>query len=170
MADDQAQQGGNDAADERQNEPRQGIPGKGFDAGTGYGGGGNDSLYNAESSYGGQSGIGGNRMRGAYAGEDYGRSGPGEEQSTGADAGGGAAGGDDASNVARDTDGLGSANQSSDALADPDVEAVTGAFEGKGAATDASNDDIPESGISRDGPDTVDLEDFSGGSRREPGR
>lgn len=153
-------QSGNDAADPRQNEPRQGIPGKGFDAGTGYGGGGNDSMYSAESSYGGQSGIGGSRMRGAYAGEDYGRTGPGEEQS-------GGAGGQ--TNAARDTDGRGSANEG-EGPADPNVEAVTEAFEGRGASNDASNDDMPASGISRDGPDAIDLDDFSGGSRREPGR
>ncbi|GJG85280.1 hypothetical protein tb265_04610 [Gemmatimonadetes bacterium T265] len=156
-------QGDNDAADPRQNVPRTGIPGKGFDAGTGYGGGGNDSMYSAESSYGGQSGIGGSRMRGAYAGEGYGRTGPGEEQSGGATGGQGQA--DDATNVERDTDGRGSANDTTDAPADPNVEAVTGAFEGRGAS-----DDVPEGGISRDGPDAVDLEDFSGGTRREPGR
>lgn len=174
MADQAKNQGGNDAADERQNEPRQGIPGKGFDAGTGYGGGGNDSLYDAESSYGGQSGIGGSRTRGAYAGEGYGRSGPGEEASAGGPSGGETDVSDDAmdggSNVARDTDGRGSANDSSDAPADPDVEAVTNAFEGQGASTSASSDDMPASGLSQDGPDAIDLDDFSGGSRREPGR
>ena len=56
--------------------------------------------------------------------------------------------------------------QSSDAPVDPNVEAVTGAFEGQGT----SSDDIPASGLSRDGADAIDLEDFSGGSRREPGR
>lgn len=145
MADEQAKpQDANDAADPRQNEPRKGIPGKGFDAGTGYGGGGNASLYNAESSYGGQSGIGGSTMRGAYAGEQYGRQSEGMEPQQPAS--------DDQSssqpNAARDTDGRGSANQS-DGPADPNVEAVTEAFEG---------------------PDAIDLEDMSGGSRREPGR
>ena len=157
MADQSNDQGANaqnenDAADPRQNVPRTGIPGKGFDAGTGYGGGGNDALYSAESSYGGQSGIGGSRMRGAYAGEEYGSSGPGEEQSGGSS--GGAVPGDDmpnettAPNVARDTDGRGSAN-AGEGPADPNTEAVTQAFEG---------------------PDAVDLQDMSGASRREPGR
>lgn len=75
----------------------------------------------------------------------------------------------DAPNAARDTDGRGSANDES--VADPNVEAVTAAFEGRGAdGGDESGDNTPASGISRDGPDSVDLEDFSGGSRREPGR
>ena len=69
----------NDDATERQREmgTRRGerIPGKGFDPGGGYGGAGNDSLYDAGSSYGGQSGIGGSTTRGAYAGESYGRNG-----------------------------------------------------------------------------------------------
>ena len=38
---------------------RQGLEGRGFDAGTGYGGGGNASAYRAESSYDGQAGSGG---------------------------------------------------------------------------------------------------------------
>ena len=38
---------------------RQGLEGKGFDAGTGYGGGGNASAYRRPSGYGGQSGAGG---------------------------------------------------------------------------------------------------------------
>ncbi len=38
---------------------RQGLEGRGFDAGTGYGGGGNASAYRKESSYGGQAGSGG---------------------------------------------------------------------------------------------------------------
>lgn len=171
---DQNVEDGNDAADPRQNEPRMGIPGKGFDAGTGYGGGGNDSMYSAESSYGGQSGIGGSRMRGAYAGEGYGRSDdedptPGMRAASEAgDAGGGA---DAQPNVQRDTDGRGSENRSTDVPADPNVEAVTGAFEGRGASDAGSSpDDMPASGLSQDGPDAVDLEDFSGGSRREPGR
>ena len=162
-------QRGNDAADPRQNEPRHGIPGKGFDAGTGYGGGGNESLYSAESSYGGQSGIGGNTMRGAYAGEQYGRQTEGEVR-----VGGDAGGGQSASgppNVARDTDGRGSENRSTDEPTDPNVEAVTEAFEGRGASSGrGGSDDMPASGISRDGPDAIDLDDFSGGSRREPGR
>ena len=73
---------------------------------------------------------------------------------------------DASSTVARDTDGRGSVNASTDAPADPNVEAVTDAFEGQGA----SNDDMPASGLSRDGADAIDLDDFSGGSRREPGR
>jgi hypothetical protein len=51
---------------------RRGLPDKGFDAGTGYGGGGNASAYRAKSSYGGQSAMGGSTMRGAYSGEGYG--------------------------------------------------------------------------------------------------
>lgn len=102
MADDQQL---NDAADERQNEPRRGLEGKGFDAGQGR-----------------------------------------------------------APNVARDTDGRGSENRAGDRPVDPNVEAVTQAFEGAG------RDDAPASGTSRDGPDAIDLEDMSGASRREPGR
>jgi hypothetical protein len=64
-----------DAAREEQRVPRQGIPGKGFDAGGGYGGAGNDSAYNGESSYGGQAGYGGSRMESGYAGGQYGRTG-----------------------------------------------------------------------------------------------
>jgi hypothetical protein len=171
VADDQANQqtGADDAADPRQNVPRTGIPGKGFDAGTGYGGGGNESLYSAESSYGGQSGIGGSRTIGAYAGEGYGRSGPGEGQSAAAGSGSDAGEGS-APNAARDTDGRGAAN-AGERPADPNTEAVTEAFEGRGGGTgDLANADTPASGISRDGPDAVDLDDFSGGSRREPGR
>lgn len=52
---------------------RRGIPGKGFDAGTGYGGAGGDSAYSGESSYGGQAGYGGSTTRGAYAGGKFGR-------------------------------------------------------------------------------------------------
>ncbi len=169
QADDQSTvQGGNDAADPRQNVPRTGIPGKGFDAGTGYGGGGNESLYSAESSYGGQSGIGGSTTRGAYAGEAYGGSGPDEEQGE-APVDGSSAGQGGAPNVARDTDGRGSAND--EPVRDPNVEAVTAAFEGQGVRSGgASHDDMPASGLSQDGPDAIDLDDFSGGSRREPGR
>jgi hypothetical protein len=68
MADDR-----NDAADERQHEPRRGLEGKGFDAGTGYGGAGNDALYNGESAYGGQSAEANSAFGGAYQGEEYGR-------------------------------------------------------------------------------------------------
>jgi hypothetical protein len=76
-AQDPHDQQGSDDATARQKEAgsRRGeiIPGKGFDPGGGYGGAGNKSLYDAKSSYGGQSGMGGNTMRGAYAGEPYGR-------------------------------------------------------------------------------------------------
>lgn len=173
---------GDDSVDPRQDVPRTGIPGKGFDAGTGYGGGGNDSLYSAGSSYGGQSGIGGSRTIGAYAGEGYGRSddedpGPGmrgpsaasEGQGGGADAGASGS----APNAARDTDGRGASN-AGEGPVDPNVEAVTEAFEGQGAeggsGGGSSHDDMPASGLSQDGPDAIDLDDFSGGSRREPGR
>ena len=71
---------------------------------------------------------------------------------------------DPQSNVARDTDGRGSENQRADVPRDPNEQAVTEAFEGAG------QNDAPASGISRDGPDTIDLQDFSGASRREPGR
>jgi hypothetical protein len=78
MADDERM----DDATKRQREAgaRRGerIPGKGFDPGTGYGGAGNDNAYDAENSYGGQSGVGGDQMRGAYAGEPYGR--PGDRE------------------------------------------------------------------------------------------
>ena len=94
---------------------------------------------------------------------------PGMQASSDAQGGGDTGGAGDGSNTARDTDGRGSAND--ERVADPNVEAVTAAFEGRGAADrESSNDDVPASGISRDGPDTVDLEDFSGASRREPGR
>jgi hypothetical protein len=67
-----------DDATDRQREAglRRGeiIPGKGFDAGTGYGGAGSDSAYRGESSYGGQSGSGGDTLGGAYQGDRYGRS------------------------------------------------------------------------------------------------
>ena len=148
----------NDAVDERQNEPRRGLEGKGFDAGTGYGGAGNDSLYNGESAYGGQSAQANNSLGGAYRGEGYGRPGdddpaPGDESA--ADAAGQQAGGQ---NVGRDTDGRGSANASPSASTPrgPDEQAVNDAFEGRGA----------QSG----GPDAIDLQDMNGASRREPGR
>src|SRR5215207_6858264 len=65
--------GAADALRDEQSEPRRGLEGRGFDAGTGYGGGGNTSAYSGESSYGGQAGDGGNTMRGAYDGGEYGR-------------------------------------------------------------------------------------------------
>ncbi len=136
-------QDANDAADPRQHEPRRGFPGKGFDGGTGYGGGGNTSLYNAESSYGGQSGIGGDTMRGAYAGEQYRRQTEGQERERpGSDPHP-----DSPPDAARDTDGRGSANEG-EGPADPNLEAVTEAFEA---------------------PDPVDLTD-AGESRRDAGR
>ena len=42
------------ANDDRQDGRRRGLEGKGFDAGTGYGGAGNASAFSRESSYGGQ--------------------------------------------------------------------------------------------------------------------
>lgn len=150
----------NDAADPRQSQPRTGIPGKGFDAGTGYGGAGNDALYNGESAYGGQSAQANSSLGGAYRGEGYGRPGDDEEGASQRAAGG--AGG----NVARDTDGRGSENQRTDVPRDPNEEAVTDAFN----AAAGNRDDAPASGVSRDGPDAIDLEDMSGATRREPGR
>jgi len=50
-----AQDNRNDKSGDRQEGRRQGLEGKGFDAGTGYGGAGSDSAYSRESSYGGQS-------------------------------------------------------------------------------------------------------------------
>ncbi len=83
--------------------------------------------------------------------------------SKGSDAGTGDGGGEQP-NVERDTDGRGSENRSTDQPMDPNVEAVTEAFEGRGASGQPSAaDDL-------DGLDAVDLEDMSGGSRREPGR
>lgn len=149
MADDQNR---NDAADERQTQPRTGIPGKGFDAGTGYGGAGNDALYSGESAYGGQSAQANSALGGAYQGEGYGR--PGDDEQEGAQAGG--------QHVARDTDGRGSENQDARRRMDPNTEAVTQAFEAGG--------DTNASGVSRDGPDAIDLEAMSGATRREPGR
>ncbi len=153
---DQEQQQPNDAVDERQNEPRRGLEGKGFDAGTGYGGAGNASLYSGESSYGGQAGVGGSRMQGAYSGEGYGRQGEGAEGQGGdqAAAGQDAAGTAGAGNVGRDTDGRGSANAG--AARGADEQAVNAAFEGRGG---------PDRG-----PDAIDLQDMNGASRREPGR
>lgn len=63
-----------DSVDPRQNEPRRGLEGKGYDAGTGYGGAGNEALYSGRSSYGGQNGDGDSTFGGAYRGEQYGRS------------------------------------------------------------------------------------------------
>ena len=148
----------NDAADPRQSEPRTGIPGKGFDAGTGYGGAGNDALYSGESAYGGQSAQANSSLGGAYRGEGYGR--PGDDKDAPQSPEGG--------NVARDTDGRGSENQHTDAPRDPNVEAVTDAFNAS-AAESGERDDAPASGVSRDGPDAIDLEDMSGATRREPG-
>ena len=70
-----------DALRDEQRTPRTGIPGKGFDAGTGYGGAGNSSLYSGESSYGGQAGHGGSSTEGGYTGGEYGRKGDEEEES-----------------------------------------------------------------------------------------
>ena len=162
MADDRNDR--NDAADGRQNEPRRGLEGKGFDAGTGYGGAGNDALYNGESGYGGQSAQANNSLGGAYQGEGYGR--PGDDDA----AQGGHGGGNGAQNVGRDTDGRGSANLSSGAGASPrrpDEEAVNEAFEGRGA----ERSDEPQSGGSSPRElDAIDLQDMNGASRREPGR
>ena len=88
-------------------------------------------------------------------GTGYGRAGEGED----------AAQGPDDENVARDTDGRGSENQRDDLPRDPNVEAVTDAFNAAGRDRDAA----PASGISRDGPDAIDLEDMSGATRRDPG-
>jgi len=154
MADDRTNR--TDAADERQTEPRQGLEGKGFDAGTGYGGAGNSALYNGESGYGGQSAQTSNSLGGAYQGAGYGR--PGDDDAAGV------AGGEGGQNVARDTDGRGSANQAA-GRGDPNVEAVTDAFEGRG---DERGGDVP--GHQVGGPDAIDLQDMNGASRREPGR
>ncbi|GLC27956.1 hypothetical protein [Roseisolibacter agri] len=57
---DDASSSGRDAGDAGDaSGRRQGLEGRGFDAGTGYGGGGNASAYRAGSSYGGQGGSGG---------------------------------------------------------------------------------------------------------------
>ena len=73
----------NDDATERQRDAgaRRGeiIPGKGFDAGTGYGGAGADSAYRGESSYGGPSGVGGDTLSGAYESKPFGRGGSDDE-------------------------------------------------------------------------------------------
>ena len=160
MADDRNES--NDAADERQNEPRRGLEGKGFDAGTGYGGAGNDVLYNSESAYGGQSAQANNSLGGAYKGEGYGRPGDDDAQQSGGDEGG--SGG----NVGRDTDGRGSANQASGASTPrgPDEQAVNDAFEGRGSGGGSGG----SAGGHDLGPDAIDLQDMNGGSRREPGR
>jgi hypothetical protein len=77
----------------------------------------------------------------------------------GASAGGQGDGQDGGQNVARDTDGRGSANQSSSAGTPrgPDEQAVNDAFEGRGAQGGGA-------------PDAIDLQDMNGASRREPGR
>ena len=75
-----AEERGDDALREEQRTPREGIPGKGYDAGGGYGGAGNASLYRGESSYGGQAGHGGSSMEGGYAGGRYGRQDEEEER------------------------------------------------------------------------------------------
>ncbi len=157
MADDQNQ---NDAVDERQNQPRRGLEGKGFDPGTGYGGAGNDALYNGESAYGGQSAQANSSLGGAYRGEGYGR--PGDDDDAGQQAGAGGA------NVARDTDGRGSANDAAGlgTPRGPDEQAVNDAFEARG--TQGGGD--ARFGDERFGPDAIDLQDMKGASRREPGR
>ena len=159
----------NDAADPRQSQPRTGIPGKGFDAGTGYGGAGNDALYSGESAYGGQSAQANSALGGAYRGEGYGR--PGDDPPDASQPPDGSS--SDAGNVARDTDGRGSENQRTDVPRDPNVDAVTESFEAEGRGNagrgNAGRDDTPPSGISRDGPDAIDLQDMSGATRREPG-
>lgn len=78
MSDEREERGerpSDDANEPRDRAPgaRRGIPGKGFDAGTGYGGAGGDSAYDGESTYGGQAGYGGSTTRGAYTGGQYGR-------------------------------------------------------------------------------------------------
>ena len=155
MADDRNDQ--HDAADARQNEPRRGLEGKGFDAGTGYGGAGNDSLYNSESAYGGQSAQANSSLGGAYQGEGYGR--PGDDQDA-MQAGSADGGQGDGGSVGRDTDGRGAANQPGRGM-DPNTEAVTDAFGGRG------NEERGQTGR---GPDAIDLQDMNGASRREPGR
>lgn len=133
----------NDAVDERQNTPRRGLEGKGYDAGTGYGGAGSDSLYSGESSYGGQSGAGGSTLGGAYRGEGYGRQGD-DDQADGDHA-------DDLEGGMRA--GTGAGGEPSTA----------------GLSTTADSTDDADDGVPRD-PDSVDLEDMSGATRREPGR
>jgi hypothetical protein len=84
-------------------------------------------------------------------------------------------GGDDAAgNVGRDTDGRGSANQGGRPR-DPNVEAVTDAFEGRGneEGSDAGSGGAgggAERGRAGRVPDAIDLQDMNGASRREPGR
>jgi hypothetical protein len=152
-----ADQQPNDAADERQNQPRRGLEGKGFDAGTGYGGAGNSALYNGESAYGGQSAQANNSLGGAYRGEGYGRPGD-DDPAAGDEPAADAAQQGGGQNVGRDTDGRGSANQppSVSTPRGPDEQAVNEAFEGRGRQ--------PR------GPDAIDLQDMNGASRREPGR
>jgi hypothetical protein len=71
----------------------------------------------------------------------------------------------DEPNVARDTDGRGAANQTG-RDADPNTEAVTDAFEGRGNE-EPGNAGPGNAGL---GPDAIDLQDMNGASRREPGR
>jgi len=68
----------------------------------------------------------------------------------------------------RDTDGRGSANEAAGVSTprDADEKAVNDAFEGRGAG---SGDQKPDRGPDQ-GPDAIDLQDMSGASRREPGR
>jgi hypothetical protein len=74
----------------------------------------------------------------------------------------------DGGNVARDTDGRGSANvaHGADTPRAPDEQAVNDAFEGRGAGQDAGEAGARLGG----GPDAIDLQDMDGASRREPGR
>ena len=119
---------------------RQGLEGKGFDAGGGYGGGGNDSLYNAEAGYGGQAGGRESSMRGAYAGDDFGRKGDDDASSGGS--GAGSAGSARGADIPRGTDEQGG-------------DASTG-----GRRTRTDDDD----------GDTVDLDVTPDVSRRDPTR
>ena len=90
--DDRQQQSDDATAHQREaGMRRQGLEGKGFDAGGGYGGGGNDSLYNAEAGYGGQAGGRESSMRGAYAGDDFGRKGDDDASAGGSGQGNGGA-------------------------------------------------------------------------------
>jgi hypothetical protein len=70
---------------------RRGLEGKGFDAGTGYGGGGNDSAYDGESSFGGQAGSG-QGMSGSGGGRSIPR---GTDEHSGGEGGEGGEGGAD---------------------------------------------------------------------------
>ncbi len=78
-------QGADDATDHQREAGmrREGLEGKGFDAGSGYGGGGSASLYSSESSFGGQAGGRDSSLRGAYSGDDYGRKGDDDQSSGG---------------------------------------------------------------------------------------